>query len=46
MPNSPATSSAMDKGYYAAEGLDLTYLPGGPDVIPEGTIVAGGPIWR
>jgi len=32
---------AMDQGYYAAEGLDLTYLPGGPDVIPEGTIVAG-----
>lgn len=32
---------AMDKGYYAAEGLDLTYLPGGPDVIPESTIVAG-----
>ena len=32
---------AMDQGYYAAEGLDLTYLSGGPDVIPEGTIVAG-----
>jgi len=32
---------AMDKGYYTAEGLNLTYLPGGPDVIPEGTIVAG-----
>jgi ABC-type nitrate/sulfonate/bicarbonate transport system substrate-binding protein len=32
---------AMDQGYYAAEGLDLTYLPGGPDVIPEATIVAG-----
>ena len=32
---------AMDQGYYTAEGLDLTYLPGGPDVIPEGTIVAG-----
>jgi ABC-type nitrate/sulfonate/bicarbonate transport system substrate-binding protein len=31
----------MDQGYYTAEGLDLTYLPGGPDVIPEGTIVAG-----
>ena len=30
----------MDQGYYTAEGLDLTYLPGGPDVIPEGTIVA------
>lgn len=32
---------AMDKGYYQAEGLDLTYLSGGPDVIPESTIVAG-----
>ncbi|WP_298434798.1 ABC transporter substrate-binding protein [uncultured Jannaschia sp.] len=32
---------AMDEGYYADEGLDLTYLPGGPDVIPESTIVAG-----
>lgn len=32
---------AMDKGYYAAEGLDLTYLTGGPDVIPESTIIAG-----
>ncbi len=33
--------AAIDNGYYAAEGLDLTYLPGGPDVIPESTIVAG-----
>jgi ABC-type nitrate/sulfonate/bicarbonate transport system substrate-binding protein len=32
---------AIDNGLYAAEGLDLTYLPGGPDVIPESTIVAG-----
>ena len=32
---------AMDKGYYAAEDLDLTYLSGGPDVIPESTIIAG-----
>ncbi len=32
---------AMDKGYYADEGLDLTYLSGGPDVIPESTIIAG-----
>jgi ABC-type nitrate/sulfonate/bicarbonate transport system substrate-binding protein len=31
----------IDEGYYAAEGLDLTYLPGGPDVIPESTIIAG-----
>ncbi len=32
---------AQDKGYYTEEGLDLTYLPGGPDVIPESTIIAG-----
>ena len=31
----------IDNGYYTAEGLDLTYLSGGPDVIPESTIVAG-----
>lgn len=33
--------AAMDKGYYSEEGLDLTYLSGGPDVIPESTIIAG-----
>lgn len=32
---------ALDKGYYTDEGLDLTYLSGGPDVIPESTIIAG-----
>ena len=32
---------AMDEGYYTSEGLDLTYLSGGPDVIPESTIIAG-----
>ena len=32
---------AMDKGYFAEEGLDLTYLSGGPDVIPESAIIAG-----
>lgn len=31
---------AMDQGYYAAEGLDLTYLSGGSDVIPESALVA------
>ena len=31
----------IDEGYYAAECLDLTYLSGGPDVIPESTIIAG-----
>lgn len=33
--------AALDKGYYAEEGLDLTYLSGGPDVIPESTLIAG-----
>ena len=32
---------AIDKRYYADEGLELTYLPGGPDVIPESAIIAG-----
>ena len=32
---------AIDKGYYKAEGLDLTYLPGGPDVIPESALIGG-----
>ena len=32
---------AIDEGYYAAEGLDLTYLSGGPDVIPESTLISG-----
>lgn len=31
----------LDKGYYKDEGLDLNYLSGGPDVIPESTLVAG-----
>jgi len=30
----------IDEGYYDEEGLDLTYLSGGPDVIPESTIIA------
>jgi len=31
---------AIDNGYYEDEGLDLTYLSGGPDVIPESSIIA------
>lgn len=31
----------IDEGYYAEEGIDLTYLSGGPDVIPESTVIAG-----
>lgn len=29
----------IDKGYFAAEGLNLDYLSGGPDVIPESTLI-------
>ena len=32
---------AIDKGYYKNEGLDMTYLSGGPDVIPESSIITG-----
>ncbi|MBC7284874.1 ABC transporter substrate-binding protein [Hoeflea sp.] len=32
---------AIDKGYYADEGLDMTYFSGGPDVIPESTLISG-----
>ena len=33
--------AAKTKGYYAAEGLDVTIKPGGPNIIPE-QVVAGG----
>lgn len=32
---------AADKGYYKEAGLELEYLSGGPDVIPESSIIAG-----
>jgi NitT/TauT family transport system substrate-binding protein len=32
---------AMDKGYYAAEGLDVEILPGGPDIVPEQQVANG-----
>lgn len=31
---------AIDSGFYKEEGLDITYLPGGPDVIPESALLA------
>jgi len=31
---------AMDNGYYKAEGLSLNYLSGGPDVIPEASLLS------
>jgi NitT/TauT family transport system substrate-binding protein len=33
--------AAVEEGYYTAQGLDVTLLPGGPDVTPE-QVVAGG----
>ncbi|GKX33280.1 MAG: hypothetical protein MnENMB40S_08980 [Rhizobiaceae bacterium MnEN-MB40S] len=33
--------TAMAEGDYESAGLDLTYLPGGPDVIPESSIISG-----
>jgi ABC-type nitrate/sulfonate/bicarbonate transport system substrate-binding protein len=32
---------AIDNGYYAAEGLNVTYLSGGPNVIPEASVITG-----
>lgn len=31
---------AIDKGYYEDEGLEVQYAPGGPDVIPESTLLS------
>jgi ABC-type nitrate/sulfonate/bicarbonate transport system substrate-binding protein len=33
--------TALDNGYYKDEGLDINYISGGPDVIPESTLIAG-----
>lgn len=33
--------AAIDDGDYGEAGLDLTYLSGGPDVIPESSIISG-----
>jgi NitT/TauT family transport system substrate-binding protein len=33
--------AAKDQGFYKAEGLDVTILPGGVDIVPA-TVVAGG----
>lgn len=32
---------ALEKGFYQAQGLDLKYLSGGPDVIPEASLLSG-----
>jgi NitT/TauT family transport system substrate-binding protein len=33
---------ALDQGFYAAEGLDVTIKPGGPDIAPPQVIAGGG----
>ncbi len=32
---------ALDKGWYAEEGLDVTILPGGPDIVPVARVAEG-----
>ena len=32
---------ARSKGFYRREGLDVTILPGGPNVVPEAVVAAG-----
>ena len=32
---------ALDKGYYADENLDVTIIPGGPDIVAEQQVVNG-----
>lgn len=32
---------AVDNGYYEAEGVDLQYLSGGPDILPESQLLSG-----
>ncbi len=33
---------ALDKGYYSEEGLNVTILPGGPDIAPPQVLAGGG----
>ncbi len=33
---------AKDKGFFKAEGLDVTIKPGGPDIAPPQVIAGGG----
>ncbi|UOQ84467.1 ABC transporter substrate-binding protein [Gracilibacillus salinarum] len=32
---------AMDQGFYQEEGLDVTIVPGGPDIVPEQQVANG-----
>ncbi|TDA71359.1 ABC transporter substrate-binding protein, partial [Halomonas marinisediminis] len=33
---------ALDKGFYEEENLDVTILPGGPDIAPTQVLAGGG----
>jgi NitT/TauT family transport system substrate-binding protein len=33
--------AALEEGYYTEEGLDVTILPGGPDIVPEQVVASG-----
>jgi NitT/TauT family transport system substrate-binding protein len=33
--------AAAEEGYYAAEGLNVTIRPGGPDIVPEQVVLGG-----
>ncbi len=33
--------AALDQGYYKAEGLDVSILEGGPDIVPQDVLSAG-----
>jgi NitT/TauT family transport system substrate-binding protein len=34
--------AAKEKGYYDQENLDVTIIPGGPDIVPEQVVAGGG----
>lgn len=34
--------AAKEKGFYTEENLDVTILPGGPDIVPEQVVAGGG----
>jgi ABC-type nitrate/sulfonate/bicarbonate transport system substrate-binding protein len=40
-PESIGYFIGIDEGDYARAGIDLAYLPGGPELIPEGSLLAG-----
>lgn len=33
--------AALEQGFYAEEGLDVTVQPGGPDIVPEQVVIGG-----